>query len=882
MDGNKSVLANFDQSDITVTDTIAPVDDLQLPFGEVTEGNFSQATVTVTNNGNANLLIGNIASSDPLVAPFSIESNDCSGGAVLPVASCTLTIRFAPTTAGTFNGSFDIPSDDPDEDPVIVNVSGTGTQDTDGDGIQNGEDNCPNTPNSGQEDSDEDGTGNVCDNCPDDPNKGEPGICGCGISDTDSNGDGTPDCTDNCPDDPNKTQPGICGCGFSDIDSDGNGTPDCTDDCPDDPNKTEPGICGCGASDTDSDGDGTPDCTDNCPDDPNKTEPGICGCGISDTDSDNDQILDCNDAFPDDPNEWLDTDEDGVGNNTDPDDDSDELPDDWEIASGLDPLDSSEDNGRDGDLDGDSWSNYDEYVYGTHPNDGTIVPIRPEVVDVIPHDGAGIGDDDTRVPNNISFAALIKDSNGIDITDTDSTWFTIDDSKDVYEINLDVTQDYFVRITKLDPNEDNKAVTQLWAVYHRAEDSARGNTYPFDTQINITVYAKDSTGFPMVQQGFSFKIETEAQHLYAQANSPETVPVAGDDPALDDPEHDTGIKVTSGDLQGAKIFYHIDEPVSPALGPTNELPRLDVTNTDAVGTPMNLQPPTVFAIPVKVFIPCPGHTDVSSLNVYLYKGTSWVLACDAAGNVQPGIESWMVPGSRLDHNNGAPSTIEIRIYHFSGVQAGSGNQPPTARLTANPTSGEAQLFVRFDASSSWDPDGHIMSYDWIFGDGSTGSSVSPFHVYTSAGTYTVKLTVTDDEGVIDTATGKITVTSEAQNEDPKANFLSDPNSGAAPLTVSFDATGSKDPDGTIVSFMWDFGDGVTSTRQVTSNQYTSEGIYSVTLTVTDNDGSKNTTTSMITVTASGSAGDGGGGGGCFITAEDPSLPTIVNLIGIIH
>jgi hypothetical protein len=100
-----------------------------VPFGEVTEGDFSEATVTVTNDGSANLAIYNVASANPVAAPFSIESDSCSAGTIPPGGSCAITVRFAPTTTATFNDSFDIPSDDPDEDedPVTINVSGTGT-----------------------------------------------------------------------------------------------------------------------------------------------------------------------------------------------------------------------------------------------------------------------------------------------------------------------------------------------------------------------------------------------------------------------------------------------------------------------------------------------------------------------------------------------------------------------------------------------------------------------------------------------------------------------------------------------------------------------------------------------------------------------------------
>ena len=108
---------------------------------------------------------------------------------------------------------------------------------------------------------------------------------------TDTDGDGVDDCDDGCPEDPFKSAPGDCGCGVEDLDSDKDGVADCNDGCPTDPNKTDPGTCGCGVSDEDSDGDGAPECIDNCPDDPNKSEPGNCGCGVPETDVFGD--LDC-------------------------------------------------------------------------------------------------------------------------------------------------------------------------------------------------------------------------------------------------------------------------------------------------------------------------------------------------------------------------------------------------------------------------------------------------------------------------------------------------------------------------------------------------------------------------------------------------------------
>ncbi|RDH83613.1 MAG: hypothetical protein DIZ78_13980 [endosymbiont of Escarpia spicata] len=120
--------------DITVTDSAAPVDDLAIAFGNVTQATTSDETVTITNDGNADLTIGNIGALDVLVAPFSILNDTCSGQTVTPAANCTLTVRFEPTVIGIFNDSFDIPSDDPDEGSVTVNLSATGVVAGDDDG----------------------------------------------------------------------------------------------------------------------------------------------------------------------------------------------------------------------------------------------------------------------------------------------------------------------------------------------------------------------------------------------------------------------------------------------------------------------------------------------------------------------------------------------------------------------------------------------------------------------------------------------------------------------------------------------------------------------------------------------------------------------------
>ncbi len=109
---------------VSVTDSIAPNNDNIIPFGGVTVGASADATVTVTNTGTANLVIGTIASVDALAAPFSILNNTCSGAIIAPAANCTLTVRFAPTAGTQASDTFDIQSTGLPSVTVTVNGSG--------------------------------------------------------------------------------------------------------------------------------------------------------------------------------------------------------------------------------------------------------------------------------------------------------------------------------------------------------------------------------------------------------------------------------------------------------------------------------------------------------------------------------------------------------------------------------------------------------------------------------------------------------------------------------------------------------------------------------------------------------------------------------------
>lgn len=152
--------------------------------------------------------------------------------------------------------------------------------------------------------------------------------------------------------------------------------------------------------------------------------------------------------------------------------------------------------------------------------------------------------------------------------------------------------------------------------------------------------------------------------------------------------------------------------------------------------------------------------------------------------------------------------------------------PPQAAFDVNCSSTTCE----FDASGSTAPGGTITGYAWDFGDGTTGTGASPTHTFAASGTYQVQLTVTASSG---TATTSKNVSVTRVNQPPEAAFTV----SCAHLECTFVST-STDPDGTIASHAWDFGDGATGSGASTSHTYDSAGSRTVTLTVTDNDGAE--------------------------------------------
>ena len=183
-----------------------------------------------------------------------------------------------------------------------------------------------------------------------------------------------------------------------------------------------------------------------------------------------------------------------------------------------------------------------------------------------------------------------------------------------------------------------------------------------------------------------------------------------------------------------------------------------------------------------------------------------------------------------------------------------GNQAPVADAGPN-LAGDAGVPVAFDGSGSYDADGQIAAYQWNFGDGYTASGAQVSHSYDDAGTYYATLIVTDDCGepsVADAVTVSISEPDPCEgNQAPVADAGPDMSVDAG-QAIELDASGSIDPDGQIVEFEWDFGDGSQpADTEVVSHTYADAGDYTATLTVWDDCGESRADQVVVSVEDSG-------------------------------
>jgi len=319
----------------------------------------------------------------------------------------------------------------------------------------------------------------------------------------------------------------------------------------------------------------------------------------------------------------------------------------------------AENQGKNESFDSDGYSNYEEFINDTDPEDSSSYPSPPEILDSVPHHRAGNGDA-LRVPNNASFGVYIVDAAGIDLDQNDSVTLTVDDQVHAaYAVNVGDIQNGIARSVIISGN-GNSEVYALWFVYDRSLDQY--GDFPFDRIVEISVAVVNKNGH-RATQNFNFRVETETEHNNAIID-----PSIPDYSAIevDDSPYNAGYQINSGVLDGARILYNSDtephEDLRPRFAPTDGIPEFrDSGNIIGVGDLVNVQPPIIFSTPVKLFVPIQGNS-ASKIQIWIYNG-EWTLACDTDGSSD--LPGWMVAGSRVNSASG----IELKVYHFSGVHA---------------------------------------------------------------------------------------------------------------------------------------------------------------------------------------------------------------------
>ncbi len=217
-------------------------------------------------------------------------------------------------------------------------------------------------------------------------------------------------------------------------------------------------------------------------------------------------------------------------------------------------------------------------------------------------------------------------------------------------------------------------------------------------------------------------------------------------------------------------------------------------------------------------------TDASAAGSAGITAWNWDFGDGGTSTLQHPTHTYTVPGEytvSLQVTSPAGTDTETTSNYVNVTAVG-----PGAAFFAVPLSGTAPLAVQF-TDSSFAGSAAITGWNWDFGDGGTSTLQHPEHTYTVPGTYTVTLQVATTVG---SDTQMVTDYVTVNGVGPTAGFSVTPVSGTVPLPVRFtDLSGAG--TSVITAWLWDFGDGATSTVQNPEHLYTVPGTYTVTLRV---------------------------------------------------
>lgn len=230
----------------------------------------------------------------------------------------------------------------------------------------------------------------------------------------------------------------------------------------------------------------------------------------------------------------------------------------------------------------------------------------------------------------------------------------------------------------------------------------------------------------------------------------------------------------------------------------------------------------------------------------------------------PGPPRYFSADIQLD---GGAHNLRVEYFHTTGeasIRLGIGYLPdkpqphPPQAVIESVGQATAGQPVSFSAKNSQVAEGsHLTAMAWDFGDGEMASGVDVTHTFNAPGTYRVQLTITDDKELSSTATHQITIIPSAnptatpppEPPQPPTAVIHNPPEAEVSAVVTFDGSESSPGNGgPIVSYRWDFGDGVTGEGPILSHTYAGPGNYQISLQVTDESGQQAGAGSIILIT----------------------------------
>lgn len=234
----------------------------------------------------------------------------------------------------------------------------------------------------------------------------------------------------------------------------------------------------------------------------------------------------------------------------------------------------------------------------------------------------------------------------------------------------------------------------------------------------------------------------------------------------------------------------------------------------------------------------PSHTYASAGNYTVTLTVTDNQGASATDSESVSINATTNPGEQLNETNLSGSSGSAQYFTLN-VPAGASNLV----FAMSGGSGDADLYVRFGSQPT------TSSYDCrpYKGGNSESCPMSPVQ----AGTYYVMIRgYSAYSGV--TLTGTYDGGTPGGNDAPEAVIANGPFSAVEGQSIAFSSAGSNDPDGSIASYSWDFGDGSGSSVANPSHAYQNAGTYTVTLTVTDNEGAGGQVSSVATIAVANS------------------------------